>query len=114
MRRAHMENSKSMKNSRNMENKSKKENKSKNLENKSKKSSKTIIEKIKSNHFLIMAICCGVPLILLLAATYFFGLNKAYLVWFMVLLCPLMHYFMMRDMHKDTKDKGKKEKRECH
>ncbi len=48
-----MENSKSMKNSRNMENKSKKENKSKNLENKSKKSSKTIIEKIKSNHFLI-------------------------------------------------------------
>ncbi len=78
------------------------------------KGNKSIIEKIKNNHALMMIICCGAPLILILAAVYFFGLSKSYLFWFMLLLCPLMHYFMMRDMHKGEKKHGKKEKGGCH
>ncbi len=78
------------------------------------KGSESIIGKIKNNHFLMMIVCCGMPLLLLLAGVYFFGLSKAYLFWFMILLCPLMHYFMMKDMHKDKGGKNKKEKGGCH
>ena len=58
------------------------------------------MKKFKLNHNLMMFICCGIPLILLVIAVYFFGLSKSYLFWFILLLCPIMHYFMMRDMHK--------------
>ena len=49
-------------------------------------------------HALMMALCCLGPLALafgLKAAG--FGTAAGYL---MLLLCPLMHIFMMRDMHK--------------
>lgn len=85
------------------------------------------IEKIKQSHMLMMVLCCVVPLAGLAAAVYFFGLSKTYLVWFAALLCPIMHIFMMRDMHKehkedtDTSDKNqgvkaqdKKAKGGCH
>lgn len=67
----------------------------------------TIKEKIKElrhNHALMMAICCGAPLLLLLGAVYFFGLSRSYLFWFVLLLCPLSHYFMMKPMHKRKGD----------
>jgi len=73
-----------------------------------KQSSKDIKEKtkeIKHNHGLMMLICCIVPLILLIIAINFFGLSRSYLTWFILLLCPIMHFFMMRDMHKKGKDK---------
>lgn len=70
------------------------------------------IKKLRQNRGLMMIICCGVPLILLIAATSFFGLSKNYLLWFMLLLCPVMHYFMMRDMHKKHPDKKNGDK--CH
>lgn len=73
-----------------------------------------IAEQIKNNTVLMLIICCGMPLIVLLAAIYFFGLNRTYLLWFMLLLCPLMHYLMMKDTHKDSGNKNKKEKRGCH
>lgn len=63
-------------------------------------------EKIKHNHGLMMVLCCAIPLVLLLAGVYFFGLSKIYLTWFVILLCPLMHIFMMRDMHKGHKDES--------
>lgn len=62
------------------------------------------IEKIKHNHVLMMAMCCAIPLVLLAAGVYFFGLSKSYLTWFIFLLCPIMHIFMMRDMHRERKD----------
>ncbi len=65
------------------------------------------LEKIRRNHGLMMIICCAVPLVLLTVSVKFFGLNNKYLVWFMLLLCPLMHFFMMKDMHKKQSD-GKK------
>ncbi len=70
------------------------------------------IRKIRHNHGLMMVICCGAPLILLGIAIYFFGLSKSYLFWFILLLCPIMHYFMMKDMHKKHPDKKENEK--CH
>ncbi len=72
------------------------------------------IEKIKNNNILMLSICCGAPLMVLLAAIYFFGLSRTYLIWFMLLLCPLMHYLMMKDAHKDSESRHKKGKRGCH
>ncbi len=68
---------------------------------------KQTIKKIKHNHSLMMIICCGAPLIILIIAIYFFGLSQSYLYWFILLLCPVMHFFMMKNMHKEhPKDKG--------
>ncbi len=59
------------------------------------------IQKIGHNHSLMMVVCCGTPLILLVIAIYFFGLSKSYLFWFILLICPIMHFWMMGDMHKE-------------
>lgn len=64
---------------------------------------KIMLAKLRRNHLFMMVLCCGIPLVLLLLAVYFFGLSKSYLFWFILLLCPLTHYFMMKDMHKDHK-----------
>ncbi len=70
------------------------------------------IEKIKHNHGLMMIICCLVPLALLFAAVKYFGLSRSYLFLFILLLCPVMHYFIMKDMHKKSSEK--KEDGKCH
>ena len=72
---------------------------------------KNWIEKLKYNHALMMIMCCGLPLLLLIGAVYFFGISKNYLFWFILLLCPLMHYFMMKHMHDNKK--GREDKK-CH
>lgn len=54
----------------------------------------------------IMLVCCLIVMILLIAAAYFFGIGKNYSYWLILLLCPLMQFFMMKDVHKG---KGK-----CH
>ena len=71
-----------------------------------------VIDKIKKNHGLMMLVCCIAPLALVVAAVYFFGLSKRYLTWAILLLCPITHFFMMKDMHKGHE--GKKEKGGCH
>ena len=86
--------------------------------NKTKMNAKKALDSLKHNHFLMMILCCALPLLLLLGAVYFFGLSKSYLYWFMLLLCPLMHFFMMKDMHGRSKSKEKSEKskngEKCH
>jgi len=72
---------------------------------------KDLIKKFRQNHSLMMLICCGVPLLLLIISIYFFGLSKNYLLWLILLLCPIMHYFMMKDMHKKH---SKKDMDKCH
>ncbi len=57
-------------------------------------------KKLKKNHGLMMLLCCGIPLVLLIVATSVFGMNNKYLVWGIILLCPIMHILMMKDMHK--------------
>lgn len=61
---------------------------------------KKMFEKLKQNHWLMMIVCCATPLIILIIAIYFFGLDNKYLFWFILLLCPILHYFMMKNMHK--------------
>ena len=72
---------------------------------------KNIFKKIRQKHWLMMIVCCAIPLILLIIAIYFFGLDNKYLFWGILLLCPTLHYFMMKDMHK--KD-GEGENKKCH
>ena len=67
------------------------------------------IQKIRHNHVLLMIICCIVPLALVFMLVYLFGFSRSYLFWVVLLLCPVMHYFMMKDMHNNKK----KKKGEC-
>ncbi len=68
---------------------------------------KNLLDKIRHNHWLMMLICCALPLILLIILVYIFGLNNKYLFWFVLLLCPITHYFMMKDMHGKHGDKNR-------
>ena len=61
---------------------------------------KNLYEKIKHNHSLMMLLCCVIPLVLLYGGVYFFGLSNSYLYWSILLLCPVMHFWMMKNMHK--------------
>lgn len=72
---------------------------------------KDLFNKIKQNHWLMMIICCAVPLIILILAIYFLGVSNKYIFWLVVLLCPLMHFFMMKYMHGDKKNG---EEKKCH
>ncbi len=71
------------------------------------------IKKLRHNHALMMTVCCGVPLLLLIGAIYFFGLSQSYLFWGILLLCPLMHVWMMKDMYKKPPNETEKENK-CH
>ncbi len=73
---------------------------------------KKLFNKIKQNHWLMMIICCAIPLVLLVILIYFFDLKNKYLFWFILFLCPIIHYFMMRDMHKKHISKEDKEMEE--
>ncbi|MDP2925118.1 MAG: hypothetical protein Q8N99_01975 [Nanoarchaeota archaeon] len=70
-----------------------------------------IFEKIKQNHLLMMLICCIIPLVI--AGTLFYLGFKTYALLAVMLLCPILHYFMMRDMHKKEGTKENK-KAGCH
>jgi beta-lactamase regulating signal transducer with metallopeptidase domain len=62
---------------------------------------KTIWQKIKQNHWLMTVICCLAPLILIIGLLSLFKGRSDYWLWLMILLCPLMHIFMMRG-HKHS------------
>jgi hypothetical protein len=57
---------------------------------------KTFIYKARGNHLFIMAISCLVPLGLLYATVSVFDADINNLFVIFVLLCPLMHFLMMR------------------
>lgn len=69
-------------------------------------------EKIRHNHMLMMLLCCVLPLAAIYAAVYFFGISRSYIFWAFLVLCPLMHYLMMKDMH--GKSSGEHRKGSCH
>ncbi len=57
-----------------------------------------IIRIFKGNHMLMMVVCCAVPMAFL-AAIFVFNVDIGSLGLFAImLLCPLMHVFMMRGM----------------
>jgi len=72
---------------------------------------KNLFNKIKHNHGLMMIICCAAPLVILILAIYFLGVSNKYIFWLVILLCPLMHFFMIKYMHGDKKNGDEKK---CH
>lgn len=60
-----------------------------------------------NRHLLIMLLCCAVPLALIFALPYL-GLTLSSSGWFVlaVLICPLMHLFMMRSHNHHDKAEG--------
>ena len=57
-------------------------------------------DKLKHDHVFMMVLCCAIPL-LLIAAIAVFGLDAKRYSWLVVLLCPLLMFWMMKDMHGD-------------
>ncbi len=62
-------------------------------------------QKVMTKHSLIMLLCCLVPLVIL-GVLWAAGVSGNYLIWGVLLLCPLLHIFMMRGMHRKDKDGG--------
>ena len=64
-----------------------------------------------------MLICCLIPLII--AGVLFYLGFKIYAILAVMFLCPILHYFMMKDMHgkhegsENEKDKETGEEK-CH
>lgn len=50
----------------------------------------------KSFHNILMAAACALPLVLI-SAIWLLGLNNSYLVYAVLLLCPLSHMLMMKN-----------------
>lgn len=73
---------------------------------------KNIFNKIKENHWLMMILCCAIPLII--AGVLFYLGFKKYAILAVMLLCPVLHYFMMRDMHKKHKNGSEERDKKCH
>jgi len=62
-----------------------------------------LLEKIKKNHALMMILCCGIPLVGIMALSSL-GILGSWGYYALILLCPLGHIFMMRGMHSGHAD----------
>ena len=58
-----------------------------------------------SKHTLIMVLCCLIPLVTL-GVLWAIGVSGSYLIFGVILLCPLLHIFMMRGRHREGGDGG--------
>lgn len=52
---------------------------------------------VKSSHFLLMVLCCAIPLVGILILSYL-GILGSWGVYALILLCPLLHLLFMRKM----------------
>ncbi len=55
-----------------------------------------------SKHALIMVLCCLIPLVIL-GVLWATGVSGSYLIFGVLLLCPLLHILRMRGMHKNDR-----------
>ena len=62
-------------------------------------------QKAMSKHTLIMVLCCLIPLVIL-GILWVVGVSGSYLILGVLLLCPLLHIFMMRGMRKGSGESG--------
>ncbi len=62
---------------------------------------KLLLEKIKKNHVLAMILCCGIPLVGILALSSL-GILGSWGYYALLLICPLGHLLMMRGMHSNS------------
>ena len=63
---------------------------------------KLLIEKIKHNHAMMMIICCGIPIVGIMALSSL-GILGSWGYYALILVCPLGHIFLMRGMHSNSK-----------
>ena len=64
---------------------------------------KLLLEKIKKNHALAMILCCGIPLVGILALSSL-GILGSWGYYALLLICPLGHLLMMRGMHSNSEE----------
>ncbi len=62
---------------------------------------KTIWQKIKQNRLLLIVLCCLVPIVLIIGFLSLFNEGSTYWIWLVILLCPILHIWMMRG-HKSS------------
>ncbi|CAB1074555.1 hypothetical protein JY97_17605 [Alkalispirochaeta odontotermitis] len=65
---------------------------------------KLLLEKFKKNHALAMIICCGIPIVGILALSSM-GVLGSWGYYALILLCPIGHFIMMRGMISDSNEK---------
>lgn len=59
---------------------------------------KSIFNKLKQNHSLLMAICCAIPLVLIVMLSSF-GVLESWGYYALILLCPILHLAMHSKGH---------------
>lgn len=64
---------------------------------------KLLLEKIKKNHALMMILCCGIPIVGIMALSSL-GILGSWGYYALIFLCPLGHIVMMRGMHSNPKE----------
>jgi Protein of unknown function (DUF2933) len=64
---------------------------------------KSTLAKIKQNHALRMILCCGIPVVGVMALSSL-GILGSWGYYALILICPLSHIFMMRGMHSGRAD----------
>ena len=62
---------------------------------------KFILAKIKKNHALAMVLCCGIPIVGILALSAL-GVLGSWGYFALLILCPVGHLLMMRGMHSKS------------
>lgn len=75
-----------------------------------------LFKRLRQNHLLMMVVCCVAPLLIIIMLITIFGVSRSYFYWVLLLLCPLMHWLMMKDMHKGhhSDETNAKKKGGCH
>ena len=68
-----------------------------------KKMIKLLMEKIKKNHALAMILCCGIPIVGIMALS-FLGILGSWGYYALLLVCPVGHLLMMRGMHSNSEE----------
>jgi len=64
---------------------------------------KLLIKKIKKNHALAMILCCGIPIVGILALSSL-GILGSWGYYAFMLICPVGHLLMMRGMHSNSEE----------
>lgn len=62
-------------------------------------------QKIKKNRLLLMVLCCVVPIVLVIGLLALFGKVGNYWIWLVILLCPILHFWMMKEHKHDGNHK---------
>lgn len=70
---------------------------------------KSIINKVKNNHLILMVLCCAIPIIGIFILS-FIGLRESLSYYALFLFCPLAHILMMRGMKSCSHEQHQHEK----